>query len=82
MTVTVAGGRYVLNVATVNGEAAIANRDLGKVSANNVVGAQFFTSGTAWWVSLTNAQGDKAVAGYKFSAAGGLAQGVCTSAVG
>jgi len=72
----------VLNVATVNGEAAIANRDLGKASTNNVVGAQFFTSGTAWCVSLTNAQGDEAVSGYKYSAAGGLAKGVCTSAAG
>ncbi len=64
------------------GEAAITNQDLGKASDNNLLDAQFFTSGTAWCVSLTNAQGDKAVAGYKYSAAGGLAQGVCASAAG
>ncbi len=84
MAVTVAGGRYVLNVGAIaaTGEAAITNQDLGKASANNLLDAQFFISGTAWCVSLTNAQGDKAVAGYKYSAAGGLAQGVCASAAG
>jgi type IV pilus assembly protein PilA len=80
--VTIASGRYVLNVAAVGTEAAIVNQDLGKASANNVLGAEFFAGSTSWCVSITNPAGDKAVAGFKYSAAGGLGTGVCTSAAG
>jgi type IV pilus assembly protein PilA len=81
--VTIVAGRYVLNVAAVNGEAVITDQDLGKASANNVLGAQFYTDGTAWCVSATNPQGDKAVTGVKYSSAGGLfVGGVCASALG
>ena len=82
-TITVAGGRYVLNVAAVNGEAAIVNQDLGKASNNVTINNQFYTDGTAWCISVKNAQGDKAVTGMKYSAAGGLVVGaVCTNANG
>jgi len=34
-------------------------------------------SDTDWCVSVKNAKGDKAVNGYRYSAAGGLEEGVC-----
>jgi prepilin-type N-terminal cleavage/methylation domain-containing protein len=81
--ISVSGGRYVLNVGAVNGEAAIVNQDLGKASNNVVINNQFYTDGTAWCISVKNAQGDKAVTGMKYSAAGGLVVGaVCTNANG
>ena len=81
--ITVAGGRYLLNVAAVNGEAAIVNQDLGKASNNVTINNQFYTDGTKWCISVQNAQGDKAVTGMKYSAAGGLVVGaVCTNALG
>ncbi len=85
MAITNNAGRYVLNVTAAAGPpvvTAIANQDLGKASANNVLGAQFFTDSTAWCVTVTNPKGDKAIAGYKYSAAGGLAEGACTSSAG
>jgi type IV pilus assembly protein PilA len=83
MAVTQAGGRYVLNVTAAAGPPlveAVANQDLGKASANNVLAAQTFVDDTHWCVSITNSKGDKAVAGYKYSAKGGLATGVCVAA--
>ena len=84
--ITVNGtGRYQLDVAEVNGEAAIVAQDLGKASANNVLPAlsMFFAASDSWCVSVTNAKGDKAVAGFKYSAAGGLGTtGTCTTAAG
>jgi prepilin-type N-terminal cleavage/methylation domain-containing protein len=84
MAITSVGGRYLLNVAAVGSEAVITNRDLGKVSGSNVLFNQFYTDDRSWCVSLTNNQGDKAKApgGYKYSALGGLATGVCTSSAG
>ena len=85
MAVTNSGGRYVLNVTAAAGPpavAAVAAQDLGKASANVTVEPQFFTSDSAWCVSVKNAKGDKAVAGYKYSAAGGLGDGVCANAAG
>jgi type IV pilus assembly protein PilA len=80
--VSKASGRYVLNVPVNGTEAAIVNQDLGKASNNNVLGAAFYTSATAWCLSITNPLGDKAVTGFKYSAAGGLTPGVCTSSAG
>ena len=81
--VSIAAGRYVLNVPVNGSEVAIVNQDLGKASANNLLFNQFYVDGTKWCVSLKNAQGDKAVAGVKYSAAGGLfVGGVCTDATG
>ena len=79
-----AAGRYVLNVAAVVAPAqpAIVNQDLGKASNNVLLFNQFYTDDTAWCVSVKNAKGDKAVAGYKYSAAGGLAEGVCATSAG
>ncbi len=81
LAITNVGGRYVLNVPVNGTEAAIVAQDLGKASNNNTLAGMFYTDGTAWCVSLTNAQGDKAKApgGFKYSAAGGLATGVCTT---
>jgi hypothetical protein len=69
-------------VAPLTPAAAIANQDLGKASANNVLGGQFITDATAWCVTVTNSHGDKAVTGYKYSQAAGLAEGACTTAAG
>jgi type IV pilus assembly protein PilA len=81
--VSLTGGRYQLDVAAIGTtEAAIVAQDLGKASANNVLGAEFFASSDSWCVSITNPNGDKAVAGFKYSAIGGLGTGVCTSAAG
>jgi type IV pilus assembly protein PilA len=80
MAVTQVAGRYVLNVTAVAGPPAIAvvaAQDLGKSSANVVLAAQNFKSGTSWCVSVTNPNGDKSVVGYKYSAAGGLGDGPC-----
>ena len=82
MLISSAGGRYVLNVAAVGSEAIITNRDLGKVSGPNLLFNQFYTDDRSWCLSLKNAQGDKAVTGYKYSALGGLATGVCTTSAG
>jgi len=82
--VTIAAGRYVLNVAATASplvvQPAIVNQDLGKSSNNNVLAKQTFTDDTTWCVSVTNAKGDKAVTGYKYSASGGLNEGVCVAA--
>ena len=92
MAVTIdATGRYVLNVTGAPGPplvVALVNQDLGKASANNTftgvpataTPVQNFVDSTKWCVSLVNAKGDKAVQGYKYSASGGLAEGVCLPA--
>jgi type IV pilus assembly protein PilA len=81
--VTQVAGRYVLNVPVNGSEAAIVNQDLGKASANNVLGAAFYLNGTAWCVSITNPQGDKSATGVEYSATGGLVVGkVCTTTAG
>jgi prepilin-type N-terminal cleavage/methylation domain-containing protein len=82
MNVTAASGRYVLAVAAITTPAAegAVSTDLGKASANNVLGAQQFVDSTHWCVSITNPKGDKAVTGFKYSAKGGLGEGLCTGA--
>jgi prepilin-type N-terminal cleavage/methylation domain-containing protein len=84
MAITNAAGRYVLNVTAVAGPPAVeavVNQDLGKASANNILAAQQFVDATHWCVSITNAQGDKTVAGAKYSAKDGLTVGsVCGAA--
>lgn len=76
-TTTVAS-HYTLTAATTPATLA----DLGKISDSNVLGATFITSDAAWCVTVTNPKGDKAVTGFKYSAAGGLEPGPCTSANG
>ena len=78
-----AASRYVLNVSAVAGPpvvTAVTAQDLGKASANNVLAAEQFVDSTHWCVSVTNSKGDKAVTGYKYSASGGLGEGVCVAA--
>ena len=57
---------------------------IGNSSTNVVLPAanQFFASPSSWCVTVKNPAGDKAVAGYKYSAAGGLAEGACATAAG
>ena len=75
-------GRYVLS-ATASDVDPVAlgvdARNLGKVSANVEIGTTTdVTKAATWCVSVTNAKGDKAVVGYKYSATGGLEEGTCT----
>ncbi len=64
--VSAAANRWVL---TPPAGAAV---DLGKASNNVVLSGQNIVNGSNWCVSVTNAQGDKAVTGYRYSASGGL----------
>lgn len=66
---TVAGGSGA--DYTINGES------VGNSSANVVLGGISGTDSTDWCVYVTNPKGDKAVAGFEYSAAGGLAEGSC-----
>ena len=66
---TIAGGGgspYTLNGASI-----------GNSSNNVVLGTVTGTKATDWCVSVKNPEGDKAVAGFKYSAAGGLEEGTC-----
>jgi len=53
---------------------------VGNQSKNVLLGTGGITgtNSTNWCVFVTNAQGDKAVVGYKYSAVGGLQEGACT----
>lgn len=62
--VTASGGRYY-----VGGE------DVGKQSANVVLGAETGTTATNWCVFVTNPEGDKATTGVKYSAKDGMVVG-------
>ncbi len=76
---------YILAVPAGTAPATpVISQDIGKASANNVVpsASQFFTDSSNWCVTVTNPKGDKSATGYKYSAAGGLAEGACTSAAG
>ena len=69
-TATLAGGggaQYTLN-----------GDNIGN-SSNNVVfaGATITAPDTTWCVFVTNPEGDKAVAGFQYSAQGGLEEGSC-----
>ena len=72
---------YLLNVAAGTGgsPAAIVDQKLGKISTGVELHSQTYTSATAWCISVINPNGDKATkVGFKYSAAGGLQEGVCT----
>ncbi len=62
------GGRYT-----------VAGVDVGKQSANVTNPVATGTNATDWCVSVTNPQGDKTVAGAKYSAQGGLEVGTTCS---
>ena len=83
-TLVQTAGRYSLSAAagTAPVTPAYPATDLGKTSNNVTLLNQFFTNATTWCVTTQNLQGDKAVVGYKYSAAGGLDVGACTSATG
>jgi prepilin-type N-terminal cleavage/methylation domain-containing protein len=77
-------GRYTLKAAAATAADApctspttAITTDLGKSSANVVLATTSFVSDQNWCVSVKNAKGDKAVTGYKYSAAGGLEEGTC-----
>ena len=80
-------GRYILSYgadSTATPPVTATTIDLGKISNNVVVDASSaFVSATKWCVAVTNIEGDKAkkiedgTGGFKYSAKGGLAQGLC-----
>ena len=61
------GSPYTLNTETIGN------------SSNNVqfTGKTITAPSTDWCVHVTNPEGDKAVVGFRYSAAGGLEEGVC-----
>ncbi|GAB4067610.1 type IV pilin-like G/H family protein [Angustibacter speluncae] len=75
ISTTAATGRYTFQ----SGASSI---DLGRSSPDVELATQFYSSTSAWCVSATNARGDAAVAGYKYTATGGLQKGTCSSATG
>ena len=85
VVVQTAAGRYSLSAPAVVGPpvvAAYAATDLGKSSNNVTLFNQFFVDATHWCVTVQDAQGDKSVVGFEYSAAGGLTAGACTDANG
>ncbi len=67
VTAAITGGKLVVNNVTV-----------GNASANVVFGdSSGLEKSDTWCVSVTNAKGDKAKDGFKYSAAGGLETGKC-----
>ena len=70
--------------ATAAGQYKIGADVIGNTSTGVVLPAanQFFASPSSWCVTVKNAAGNKAVVGYKYSAAGGLAEGACATAAG
>jgi prepilin-type N-terminal cleavage/methylation domain-containing protein len=73
-----AAGRYSLSAPAGGGAAAVPATDLGKSSTNVVLGTTNIIDDTHWCVDVTNAKGDKKI--YKYSASGGLSQGLCAAA--
>ena len=71
-----AAGRYIMTPPAV-APATSVPVDLGKASTNVDLGTMAITDSTTWCVSVKNLKGDKAVVGYKYSAADGLADGPC-----
>ncbi|MBF0721415.1 prepilin-type N-terminal cleavage/methylation domain-containing protein [Sanguibacter inulinus] len=63
---TAVGGEYQLN-----------DVKIGNASANVVLTGLKGTTSEDWCVAVTNPKGDKSKTGYKYSAAGGLQEGVC-----
>ena len=78
-------GAPVINTTAVPGRYTLVgttNQDLGKVSANvtlnAVVSGATFVDSTHWCIAVTNTQGSQQT--YKYSASGGLNEGVCAAA--
>ena len=71
-TIAIVGKKYQLSSKSVTAT------DLGNVSNNVVLGTPKIVDSTNWCVAVTNPKGDKAVAGFKYSAAGGLEEGKCS----
>jgi type IV pilus assembly protein PilA len=76
--ITQVAGRYSLTAPAGGGAAAVPATDLGKVSTNVLLGTTNIIDDTHWCVDLSNSKGDKK--DYKYSASGGLSQGLCAAA--
>ena len=72
-----------VDIATVSGSShyMVDGEDVGKQSTNVVLGTPSGTKATDWCVAVTNPEGDKAKTGYKYSAVGGLEEGLCVATV-
>ena len=62
---------------TTSADTKVGNVSRNVVLANPTGGGQVTGTATTWCVQVTNPQGDKAVVGFKYSAAGGLQEGTC-----
>jgi type IV pilus assembly protein PilA len=74
--INAANSQYFLAAAS---STAAADK-VGNQSKNVVLGGAITGGQTDWCVYVKNDQGDKAKIGYKYSAAGGLAEGTCVVA--
>ena len=81
---TAAPGLTSTGTALAAGQYKIGTDVIGNSSKGVVLVSSktFFANPSSWCVTVQNAGGDKAVVGYKYSAAGGLAEGACTNAAG
>lgn len=61
----------------VGGEYQIDAKKIGNASDNVILGKVNVADSTTWCVDVTNPKGDKAINGFKYSAAGGLEEGKC-----
>lgn len=65
-------------IAATGTEYTLNGDKIGNQSTNVLLGPTAnLTDATDWCVSVTNPEGDKAVAGFQYSAAGGLEEGAC-----
>lgn len=75
-TVSVTGGAYYLYTGTLSSADKVGNVSNNVVLGNLTIGSAS-TPTTTWCIDVTNPAGDKAVAGYHYSAASGLQEGTC-----
>ncbi|MGN8245514.1 type II secretion system protein [Cellulomonas soli] len=77
--VTSSSGKYAIAAGTGGTATNIGNASKKVVLGDGVeiLGA---AADTTWCIDVTNPSGDKAVVGFKYSAAGGLEEGMCAAA--
>ncbi|WP_315095266.1 prepilin-type N-terminal cleavage/methylation domain-containing protein [uncultured Cellulomonas sp.] len=71
-------GTTAVTVGIAGGKLQVNGLPVGNASKNVAIGGTAaLADDQAWCVGVTNPKGDKAVVGYKYSAAGGLEEGTC-----
>ncbi|WP_448629386.1 type II secretion system protein [Cellulomonas soli] len=77
--VTATGGKYAIAAGTATAT-NIGNASKKVALGDGVEILTAATPETTWCIDVTNPSGDKAVVGFKYSAAGGLEEGMCAAA--